>query len=126
MAVETLAAAVGKAVVTRAVSDWLGHASAKGTRDKTLAQLIRTRFTDKFVQRDLNRQIQSMVDDVTRRLTPFIAIEFKAITKEQKTSISAMIVDVFTSSELSDELLFDAHSWRRRDGVLSPCARGVM
>jgi NACHT domain len=100
--------AVGKAVATRAGSLWLADRRSKQERASDLSSLIRLNFSDRFLQRGVERQIDSIADDVAQRLEPFRIAEFGGLPENERLAALTAVTETFMTADLGDEAFFDA------------------
>jgi hypothetical protein len=100
--------AVGKAVATRAASLWLADRRSKQERSSDLSSLIRLRFSDKFQQRGIERQIESIADDVAQHLEPFRIAEFGGLPENERLAALTAVIETFMAADLGDEAFFAA------------------
>jgi hypothetical protein len=107
-ALEGVLLSVGKAVATRAASIWLDDRRLKQERTSDLSKLIQSRFSDRFQQRGVERQLESIADDVAQRLEPFRIAEFGGLPNNERLAALNAVIDTFMAADLGDESFFAA------------------
>jgi len=81
---ETAAAAVAQ----RAGREWLA-ARGEGEQRRELSDLIRVSFSDRFVQRRLERQLADIADLVERRLAALISVGYRGLPDNDRAVVFA-------------------------------------
>ncbi|SCL41651.1 NACHT domain-containing protein [Micromonospora pallida] len=106
--IETAATGLAKAVVTRAVGQWLGHRQARDARSLDLSELVATTFRDRIVRRKAETQMQSLVTEVTERIEQTFETEYGNLPEHEVTATLDTVSRVVTAGVSSDEQLFAA------------------
>jgi hypothetical protein len=126
---ETAVAATAKMVAQRAVREWLAGRAARGGRDKDLSELLQVSFSDRFVQRRLERQLGDIADSVERRLGSLISVEYSGLADNDRAAAFVEVTAALERADLSDAALLgdDADpvklARRVRAGMPSPTAQ---
>ncbi|MFE0593089.1 NACHT domain-containing protein [Micromonospora echinospora] len=106
--IETAATGLAKAVVTRAVGQWLGHRQARDARSLDLSELVATTFRDRIVRRKAEAQIRSLVTEVTERIEQTFGTEYGNLPEHEVAATLDTVGRVLTDGVASDERLFAA------------------
>ncbi|WP_416902698.1 NACHT domain-containing protein [Micromonospora echinospora] len=106
--IETAATGLAKAVVTRAVGQWLGHRQARDARRLDLSELIATTFRDRIVRRKAEAQVRSLVTEVTERIEQTFETEYGNLPEHEVAATLDTVGRVVTDGVTSDEQLFAA------------------
>ncbi|MEV0326598.1 NACHT domain-containing protein [Micromonospora echinospora] len=106
--IETAATGLAKAVVTRAVGQWLGHRQARDARSLDLSELIATTFRDRIVRRKAEAQVRSLVTEVTERIEQTFDTEYGDLPEHEVAATLDTVGRVVTDGVASDEQLFAA------------------
>ncbi|BCL13539.1 NACHT domain-containing protein [Micromonospora sagamiensis] len=106
--IETAATGLAKAVVTRAVGQWLGHRQARDARSLDLSELVATTFRDRIVRRKAEAQVRSLVTEVTERIEQTFATEYGNLPEHEVAATLDTVGRVVTHGVASDEQLFAA------------------
>ncbi|GLY24860.1 NACHT domain-containing protein [Micromonospora sp. NBRC 101691] len=106
--IETAATGLAKAVVTRAVGQWLGHRQARDARSLDLSELIATTFQDRIVRRKAEAQVRSLVTEVTERIEQTFETEYGNLPEHEVAATLDTVGRVVTDGVASDEQLFAA------------------
>ena len=105
---EAAAAAVGKAVVEKAGRQWLAGRAARRDRESELVQLITVSFPDRFVRRQVERQLDEIADSVEKRLVPLIEHEYRELSENDRAAVTLAVAGTLRRADLSDTALFAA------------------
>ncbi|MEU4568264.1 NACHT domain-containing protein [Micromonospora sp. NPDC023956] len=106
--IEAAATGLAKAVVTRAVGQWLGHRQARDARRLDLSELVATTFRDRIVRRKAEAQIRSLVTEVTERIEQTFETEYGNLPEHEVAAALDTVGQVVTHGVASDEQLFAA------------------
>lgn len=104
--VEAALVNVGRAVMVPLFTGWLSNRQSARERTLPLAQLLRAKATDEFSRRSAERQIESLVDEVAKRLRPLLETRFAALPPHESAAALQAVADTFRRADLSDRALF--------------------
>ncbi len=105
---ETVALALGAAVVKSACKVWLGDRPVAADVTASAVDLVAARAGGVVERRRIRRLFEDMEEVVAERLRPLLAYEFRALPENERLAAIDAVRSTFDQAALTDEDLFAA------------------